>query len=351
VNELFKLLQTLKKNEDYDFALATIVLIDGSAYRHEGAKMLIRQDGKMFGILSAGCLEEDIKYQAESVIEDQISKIVDYDLSAEDDLSWGQGAGCNGKIKVYIEPIKWNDDWHNAANLMEQKQRVYSIKQIKDGATPNTTFLFDQNYQQINTFPYNSKLFDITSFTSSFKNKIHFSLLHTKSDEYLLFETMEPKDQLLIFGAGPDVEPLVTLAERLDFETTIVDPRSSRCNRDFFPTASNLVVKHPDSFIKDYPIFKETYVILMTHNFTYDQVLLKHFLTLKPKYLGVLGPTKRANRLVSPEVLPAWVHSPIGLDIGAEGPEEISISILAELIKTRNNQFQTSKKERFLCPT
>jgi xanthine dehydrogenase accessory factor len=350
VNELFKLLQTLKKNEDSEFALATIVLINGSAYRHEGAKMLIRQDGKMFGILSAGCLEEDIKYQSESVIKDKISKIVDYDLSAEDDLSWGQGAGCNGKIKVYIEHIKWNNDWHKVANLMEQKQTVYSIKQIKDGAASNT-FLFDQSYQQLNTPVSAGNLFDMTSFAPCFKNNIHFELHHTKPDEYLLFETMKPKDQLLIFGAGPDVEPLVELAERLDFETTIVDPRSSRCNRDFFPTASSLVVKHPDSFLKDYPVSKETYVILMTHNFTYDQVLLKHFLTLQPKYLGVLGPTKRANRLVSPEVLPAWVHSPIGLDIDAEGPEEISISILAELIKTRNNQFQTSKKERFLCPT
>jgi xanthine dehydrogenase accessory factor len=116
---------------DQKFALATVIRVEGSAYRHEGAKLLVSESGKLFGIISGGCLEEDVRYRALALMSSGISEVASYDLRSEDDLGWGQGAGCNGKIDVLIEPFYWsNQKGFTSEKLLFLKEKLDEGKKI-----------------------------------------------------------------------------------------------------------------------------------------------------------------------------------------------------------------------------
>ena len=347
MNDFCRLLDRLEKDKAKIFAMATIIRVDGSAYRREGAKMLIGEDGSYYGTISAGCLEEDLIHQSMHVMESFQPKIVKYDLRSEDDLSWGQGAGCDGDIEIYIEPIGWQLNqlnqntllWPHIYEQLKQGQTLVTVKCMKEGERQGALILsstdgriiegsLGQDVEQT-LIPY------VHQFSIS-RSKVKLNYIEELQSDYL-FELYQPKDKLFIFGAGPDAEPLAELASKLDFSVTVIDPRSSRCNEKFFPKADFLIKEHPESFFNKFEIPYHSYVLIMTHNFNRDQEILEYLLQAPPKYLGVLGPKRRTERLVNNKTSLSFIHSPIGLSIGAEGPEEISVSVLAELIKIRNH--------------
>jgi xanthine dehydrogenase accessory factor len=348
MKEFYRLLKIMKEHKHLHFAMATVIGVKGSAYRHAGAKMLFREDGQQYGTISAACLEEDLFYQAKEVLETKQCKNVSYDLRAEDDLSWGQGAGCNGVINIFVESVQWNSMWAQVETMLDSGRSLVCAKVIQDVRKPKY-FLFDKDsreifYQEIDAgtkgtlYPY---------IEESINSPIQFSYNKVRElDNDLISEAVEPKDQLYVFGAGPDAEPLVDIAEKMDFLTTVIDPRSSRCYKTYFPRAHKLVVEHPKSYLKQKGLPKNSYVVVMTHNFNRDRNILHYLLEIKPKYLGLLGPRKRSERLVNLKGLPDWIYSPVGLNIGAEGPEEISISIISQLIKVRNSCRTAETREK-----
>jgi xanthine dehydrogenase accessory factor len=359
MNDICKSLKSMKEEKGKIFAMATIIGVDGSAYRREGAKMLIGEDGSYFGTISAGCLEEDLIFQAKEVIESLQVKTVKYDLRSGDDLSWGQSAGCDGDIEIYIEPIGWEFSklqentplWPYIEQQLNQGLNVVSAKCMNEGDKQGTVILYSGNGNILGEYvekdieqrliPYIKDLF-----LSGTKVKlIHIEELNSD----FLFELYQPKDRLYVFGAGHDAEPLVKLASQLDFSVTIIDPRSSRCNENLFPTADFRFIEHPESFFNKYQIPFHSFVLVMTHNFNRDQKILEYLLKSPPKYLGVLGPKRRTERLVNDKKLLSFIQSPIGLAIGAEGPDEISISVLAELIKIRNHSNSQIKEQGVEC--
>lgn len=346
MKEFYRLLKILKESNHEPMALATVIGVKGSAYRHAGAKMLFRADGRQYGTISAGCLEEDLFYHAKDAIESQLSKNFTYDLSAEDDLSWGQGAGCNGEVQVYVEPILWNSLWEQVAAVLDAGHRIVWAKSIEGKEKRNYSLLYSDagNWKSGNVNQTSEDILmpHIKKFMDS-ESKFLWTQVHELECDFI-FEMVEPKDRLYIFGAGPDVEPLVDLAEKMDFAATVIDPRSSRCNSQHFPSAHKLVVEHPESYLKTFSIPRNSYVLIMTHNFTRDRNVFADLLKVKPKYLGLLGPRKRSERLAAPDSLPDWVYSPVGLEIGAEGPEEISVSIVSQLIQVRNERRIRTKR-------
>ncbi|WP_209123760.1 XdhC family protein [Alkalihalobacillus sp. BA299] len=347
MKEWLKYLEIMKKNPITRFAMATVIRVEGSSYRHEGAKMLLGKDGKQYGTISAGCLEEDLGYYAKEVIDlnEPITKT--YDLRSEDDLDWGLSAGCNGKVVVFLEPIQFDEDTYNIYKRLDEGQSiaiargasadVYGLKLCLANSGQLFGNIDDPTLKEILHF-------QLTEFLETSHHFDYRTLVSMQTK--FIFEIIEPKDVLYIFGAGPDVEPLVKSAYDLDFHTIIIDPRSSRCNQYHFPQAGELVVKHPEAFFIDTNIDLNSFVLIMTHSFTRDKKILEFFLEIQPKYLGVLGPKRRTERLLYPKCVPDWVYSPIGLNINAEAPEEISISILSELIKVRNEQRAKLKKQK-----
>lgn len=355
MNDFCRVLNSLKKEKEKIFAMATIVRVDGSAYRREGAKMLIDEDGSYYGTISAGCLEEDLIHQAKEVIEFLQPKIVNYDLRSADDLSWGQGAGCDGDIEIYIEPIGWEHNqleqdtflWPYIDKHLTHGQSLVSVKSINGDSQGSIMLYYTDGKVLRGALGHKAEqiLIPYLHQFSINRNKVKLIYIDELQGDYL-FEFYQPKDHLYIFGAGPDAEPLAELASRLDFLITVIDPRESRCNEKYFPKADSLITEHPDTFFNQHQIPFDSYVLVMTHNFNRDQKILNYLLKTPPKYLGVLGPMRRTERLLNDKASLSFIHSPIGLKIGAEGPEEISISILAEMIKIRNQSIHSKEPEQ-----
>ncbi|WP_190284729.1 XdhC family protein [Bacillus sp. S3] len=354
MNDICRLLKSMKDKKDRIFAMATIIRVDGSAYRREGAKMLIGEDSSYFGTISAGCLEEDLLYQAQEVIQTLHPKNVQYDLRSEDDLSWGQSAGCDGNIEVYIEPIGWELNtlqpntllWRYVDEQLNNGLPVVSVKTI-NAEKQESVVLYSDNGDICAESANHEIAQKLTTYVQDFVlsgTKVKLIYIEELESDFL-FERYQPKDHLYVFGAGPDAEPLVTQASQLDFSVTVIDPRSSRCNEENFPLADLHIIEHPETFFNNRQIPFDSYVLVMTHNFNRDQEILQHLVQAPPKYLGVLGPKRRTERLVKDKNVLSFIHSPIGLPIGAEGPEEISISVLAELIKVRNHANAKMKKQ------
>lgn len=347
MNDAYRILKKMKEKKEQTFALATIVHVDGSAYRHAGAKMLIGEDDSLYGTLSAGCLEEDLAYHAREVLQTRQPQTLIYHLKAEDDLSWGQGAGCNGSIQVYVEPCEWEarprfqDEpvWPQVESLLDSGNKVASAKIIGEDNGHSVPLFYADNGTVLGDADQETRrriIPGLKRFLQSGQKLQVVKPAHADAD--LLFELYEPREQLYLFGAGPDVEPIVRLASSLDFYVTLIDPRSSRCNKTVFPAADRCIPEHPEAYLQTNPIPGKSYVLIMTHSFQRDRHILRHLLSSPPYYVGVLGPRRRTERLFLPDAMPDWVHAPVGLRIGAEGPEEISVSVMAELLQIRNRR-------------
>ncbi|WP_102346421.1 XdhC family protein [Bacillus sp. Marseille-P3661] len=335
MRSILNYLNIINSNPTNRYALATIIHIKGSAYRHEGAKMLFSENGERFGTISAGCLEEDLSHHALEVIQSQGSKVLTYDLSSEDDLTWGQSAGCNGAVTIYLECVQSNFNLY----LVEMEE------QLKNGDSLLLIKVLDEHFNivmglNITTGKYYGNAVDdhLKKYLHEFNGIQQGDVMLCKDRLYgeVIIEKIEPKENLYIFGAGPDVEPIVNVASKLDFVINIIDPRSDYCNKSNFPKANSLIIDHPDSYLKHNKVPENSYVLIMTHNFNWDRNILRHFINDPPYYLGILGPKKRTQRLLANENVPTWISSPVGLEINAEGAEEIGISIAAELIQMKN---------------
>ncbi|WP_096435115.1 XdhC family protein [Alteribacter populi] len=335
MEDLFRILNELQESKHIK-VLSTIIKVEGSSYRKEGAVMLHKEDGSQIGLLSGGCLESDLAERFEEVIKDRTSRTVVYDTRVEDDLSWGQGSGCNGSISVLLEPIDTELEKHlkRVQEYLNKGVTIHHVKKLSE-LDAVTDYIFITENQQF--FGNWSGEFPDHLYRRFLERKNTTIVLEDSSERYFI-QTIEPKPRLIIFGAGPDVRPLVSFAAKTGFYVIVVDWRPAFCNQSHFPDANELILDFPSSFLNEYQFISSDSVIVMTHNFQKDQEILKTLLQNKLQYLGVLGPRKRTYRLLESENIPDKIHSPVGLPIDADGPEEIAISILAEVIKTNRER-------------
>lgn len=331
LRKFYNYLQIIFNQVEREFALITIINVDGSAYKHEGSKMLIDGEGRLFGTVSAGCLEEDLKYYAKEVIQTKSSQVILYDLRSTDDLGWGAGAGCNGAVTLLVEYVHKQNMWLTIYQELNKGNKVIQAKEIQNNQLIDTNIMVDDRFYKQN-HPLNSIMREYA------EEDIQTPKLIKINDRKIFFELYEPKEHLYIFGAGPDVRPLVRNLKYLDFYVHVIDPRESYNNEHELPHVDERHVLHPHVFLAQYEISPDSYVLIMTHNFEWDKRVIKKLVDKPLTYLGVLGPKHRTSRLLDSEIIPDFIHSPVGLDIGAEGEEEISISIISELIKVRNSK-------------
>ena len=303
------------KNNGY---LATIVKVEGSAYRKEGTMMFISDKGMESGLLSGGCVEQDLlariylKEQAEPFL-------MEYDLRSEDDLSWGQGVGCDGKIYIMVEPITME------TRMFFQKMKM----ELTNGKKVNLV----KRFNKLNKYVENSMIDGAEDQLNKSSVDANFS-----SDIVEFTQELSPQPKLIIFGAGPDARPVIYFASKAGFHVTISDWREAYCSKEYIPDANEYVLGSPKEVIKEINPTENDYVITMTHSFMKDQEIVDYFLSKKVKYLGLLGAKKRSERLLAGKKKAEWIHYPVGLSIHSESPEEIAISIVAELIKIKNQK-------------
>ena len=329
-------------------ALATVVHVEGSSYRRPGARMLVEDNGKITGAISGGCLEGDALRKALLVIHQQQNKLVTYSTLDEDDVKFGVQLGCNGIVHILFEPIDATQA-DNPIALLEKcaSQRrpavlvtLFSLKNFY-GLQPGTCF-FSDGLSTVNLLEGQALASTIQQEAISVLQNGSSSLLQDYPEYELtaFIELLQPPVSLVLVGAGNDAMPLVDLATVLGWQTTVMDGRATHANKQRFSKAYQVIVGKPADVIDKISIDERTFVVLMTHNYNYDLAALELLLQRKCRYIGTLGPRKRLQKLldeldqngvVITEEQRNSIHGPIGLDIGAEGAEEIALSILAEI--------------------
>ena len=336
-------------------ALATVVHVDGSSYRRPGARMLVDDEGFLTGAISGGCLEGDALRKAMLALSQQKTKLVTYDTSNEDDMTIGIQLGCAGIIQVLFEPI----NSLSAYNPIELIRKSISTRQK---AVLLTLFNLDnKNQEQGGTYlllqqdGILSGHIQHQDFQDALVNDMKDVLQSGKSifksyeDQYksitAFIEFMQPTVSLVIVGAGNDAIPMMQIANTLGWDIRVVDGRNTHAKPEKFQTACQVLVSKPEDVLKQLPIDDRTAFVMMTHNYNYDMAMLKALLPMDIPYIGMLGPKKKTARMLKEiqdagvkidESMLEKVYGPTGLELGAETPEEIALSITSEILSVMN---------------
>ncbi|GAB3795757.1 XdhC family protein [Spirosoma humi] len=324
-------------------ALATVVWVEGSSYRRPGARMLITDDGRWEGAISGGCLEGDALRKARQVMLDGQPIVVTYDTMDDGANSFGVGLGCNGIIDVLIEPIAPDSPQNPVALLKEftSKRDVRALATVlksdeSSELLPGNRFLLtEQPGASVPEWLHK----DMHDVFSTGKPLTRTYAVSSGSAEVFI-ERIDPGIELVIFGAGYDVIPVAKMARELGWQVTVTDDCIAHLSPKRFPVATCVLYADREAVIDKLTITNRTAAVLMSHNFNYDRAVLEKLLTTDIPYIGMLGPRKRFDKMqdefrkdglqFSAASL-GRVHAPIGLDVGAETPDEIALSIMAEI--------------------
>ena len=336
-------------------ALATVVEVLGSAYRRPGARMLITEDGELTGAISGGCLEGDARQRARQAIFRGQPTLVTYDTRDEDDPRHGLGPGCQGVVRILLEPL----DFAAPDNPVEL---LRGFAQHPEPAVLATVFETDasglkaavgQRVLLSATGALRSTPLLAAPLAEAARATLAQGLsqvLDVETDAgpvRALLEVLVPPLRLVVYGAGNDAQPLVHLAASLGWHITIMDGRPNLATAVRFPEAAEVRIV-PVRKLKTQVPDADAYHVLLSHNYAYDLAALQTLLPTAAPYIGLLGPRAKASRLLSEEleltesemaeVLQNRLHSPIGLALGGETPEEIALAIVAEIQAVKNKR-------------
>ncbi|MGB7922586.1 MAG: XdhC family protein [Pyrinomonadaceae bacterium] len=339
-------------------ALATVVSVEGSSYRRPGARMLVCEDGATTGTISAGCLEADVIEHAKRVIKAGKAKLVEYNTaSTSDEMAWGLGLGCNGIVRVLVEPLTPRSLYVTALRRScEANACAVSVATVyqhtPSGSAPAAARvaigarLFIDEGGEVGRENLSDEVASLIE--GDVRMTARAESAGTRDYEVaggslkVFVETLLPPVQLVVFGAGHDALPVVELARGLGWQTEVVDPQARPVSLSRFAIADRVTLARPEEVGSRVRVTPRTLTLLMSHNYSHDLELLKFLLASPARYIGVMGPRKRTVRMLSElaanedthileETDSARLYSPAGLDIGANAPAEIALSIVAEM--------------------
>lgn len=383
-------------------ALATLVKAQGSTYRRPGARMLMTSQGQMIGSLSGGCLEGDVFEQAQAVMTSGKPLVVQYDTMSDEDIIWGLGLGCNGIVQILIERVEEESPLtpilHHPLNLQTSSRFAITKTPADQGENSESKLpspLSKGGLRGVNHLAFLAEclqcrqagvLATVFHVEGQVKAEVGTRLMvypdgTLKSDiedadlvaqirddawkalddnrsivkayplpigkAEVFIEIIQPPVPLMIFGAGHDALPLLSLAQELGWYVTIVDSRKVETTRERFSSADEVILSRPEGISNCIHLNNRTMAVVMTHNYLHDLEILKILLPSPVRYLGILGPKSRTEKLLQDlqeqGITPTEnqlqrLYSPVGLNIGADTPEEIALSIVAEIQAVLTNQ-------------
>lgn len=344
-------------------ALATIVAVRGSTYRRPGARLLVPEEGELVGNISGGCLENDVADVARIVMREGTARIVSFDLTADDEAVWGWGLGCNGAFELFVEPADKAAEVAGALRMALDEERPISMVTILhstvEGVDQGDRILVRPGGATERSFgdaaldaaARDAALEQLASERSDIR-----TLAGSTGEARVFVEVLEPPLRIVICGAGHDVAPLVRQAAGLGWSPVVVDDRPEFLTRERFPEAAGLMlVERPDKVAEVAPVDERTFAVVMTHNFLRDKDYVRSLLTSPARFIAMLGPAVRSERLLTELGAEgveiggsdrARIHGPAGLDLGAEGPEEIAAAICAEIVAVKRGRSAGFLRER-----
>ena len=344
-------------------ALATIVAVRGSTYRRPGARLLVPEEGDLVGNISGGCLENDVADVAKIVMHEGIARIVSFDLTADDDAVWGWGLGCNGAFELFVEPADKAAEVAGALRMALEEERPICMVTVLESSTPNV----EQGDRMLVRpggdveRPYPDETLAASARAAALEQLANEqseirSLAAGAGEARAFVEVLEPPLRLVVCGAGHDAIPLVRQASALGWSPVVADDRPEFLSLERFPEAAALVlVERPDKLGEVAPIDERTHVVVMTHNFLRDKDYVRSLLTTPARFIAMLGPAVRTERLLTELREEGFyisdpdrrrIRGPAGLDLGAEGPEEIAAAICAEIVATKRGRAGGFLKDR-----
>ena len=331
--------------------LATVVRITGSSYGGVGTRMLIPENAPPIGMVSGGCLESDLAEHAKQVLESHRPKVVTYDTRADDDAAWGLGLGCNGLIDVLLEPLN-PEESKRIGELLElgldgsEPSVLATVLESDSDPQPGAHALFAEGDVHRFNWPDGALLEYAERDRDSAFAESRRGLVRQYGAVMIGFEVILPSVELLICGSGPDVVPLVQIASQLDWKLTVLDHRAvDQSHAERFPQARVVECQDSRRMTDAATISRCTAAVVMSHNYARDLDYVRALLDSDAAYIGVLGPRARAERMFADITTSGGsitrgerIHSPVGLDLGGDGPERIALSIVAEVAAVMSNR-------------
>ena len=329
-------------------ALATIVGVKGSTYRRAGARLLVPEGGELVGNLSGGCLEGEVEGLARAVMADGRPRLTLFDLTADDEVIWGWGLGCNGAIEVFIEPADKAAETADALRTAIEQERPIAVVTVIDSTMETipagARILMRPGEAAEGSTGHaaaDDALADLASATLATGIAETRAITFAEGELRVFMEALQPPIRLLVCGAGHDAIPLVAAASAMGWRVVVADDRDAFLDGERFPGADRFLHIEPGAIADAVDFDERTYAVVMSHNFLRDRDYLRGLLATDVSYIGMLGPSERLERLLNDlgreGITPSSVdqmklHGPAGLDIGAEGPEEIASAIVAEIL-------------------
>jgi xanthine dehydrogenase accessory factor len=331
-------------------ALATVVRTSGSAYRHEGAKMLVCDDETSIGNVSGGCLEADVREVAQRVIASGVSELRTYRGGSDEVAAWDLGIGCDGEVEILIARA----DFECAQELsaIAEQVRYVAITRVDRAGTaidPGRMIVT----QHVTAGSLGDEEVDASILTAARASWVdqNASRIETVNGVRVFIDAVWPPPQLIIASASDDARVLARMALEVGFRVVVVDRRKALLTRDRFPFGIDLVVSDAEHVHEAMRIEGGAYAVMMTHSFADDLAYLRAMLRTNVRYIGMLGPRARTERMLVQLEGEApldrdRVYGPVGLDIGTDGAEQVALAILAEILAVESGRQPHSLRDR-----
>ena len=329
-NEIARLM-----SEGRNGALAVIVALEGSGYRAPGAKLLVRDDGSMIGNVSGGCLENDVMENSVAAMKTGRPKLLHYNTGGTEDTIWGLGVGCGGKVDVLVIPlsVKGLADAVEPIRELAQGDEPFCISMVVGGASAQgRTFASGAGGQSVSTGDASLDRFVEAESKKAMGERS--TRLAAEGDTRLFTEFLLPPPRLLVCGGGDISRPVARLASEAGFRVSVVDHRPAYLAESRFPDAVSLIAGRAEDAVLGFELGPEVLAVVMFHILAHDKAWVSRLASQPVPYIGILGSRSRQGDIVEglTEVQRSRVYGPVGLDIGAVGPEQMAVSIVAEVL-------------------
>jgi xanthine dehydrogenase accessory factor len=346
---------TIDKNKT-KAALATVVRVEGSSYRRTGARMLVMDDGVWVGGISGGCLEGDALKRARFAITRSESTLITYDTTEDDEYQIGVGLGCNGIIDVLFTPIDYNSEKNPVEILktcMESRRKTHilltitGLKNISlDNLKAGDVIVYDDlgSLKHIQNEKIIKQIYDAIENQILIGKSAPIKIEAEQGSKVAFFiEMLPPEIHLVLMGNQYDVYPLTRLAKEMGWKVTIV-ANPLKVNSKISRIADKIIP--PENF-RDILFDNYTAIVLMSHDYKTDKYNLPKALKTHSPFIGMLGPRVRSEKIfteletegiIISDANFERIHAPVGLDIGAVSPEEIALSLIAEVRASFSNR-------------
>jgi len=309
-------------------AIATVVSISGSAYRRPGAKFLVERSGTTSGGVSGGCLEADVREVALGLLRDGGggTRLLHYDTGADDETVWGLGLGCEGQVRIFVQPV--GEEFARgpgAQALLRLGARTefgsaepFAIETVIEGPEAGVVRVAPAGPEDA-----------------------------TRIEGSRFVEVLRPPPVLLVFGAGDDARPLAALAAEAGFDVTVIDHRRGYLTPERFAPPLRLSLRRAEEGAPA-GLGPQHFAVVQTHSLQRDREWLRALLPLPLAYLGLLGPRGRKEELLKQldSAGAERLYAPVGFDLAAEGPEQVAVSIVAEMLAVRSGRPPAHLRDR-----